>query len=570
MTSRAFLRFAAALLFGAMLLPASAAPNLVLISIDTLRADHLPMYGYSKNTAPFLATLAEDGIVFEHAVTPLPNTTPSHASMLTGVYPPRHGSVGLAIPMRRGIDTLASALSRRGYYTAASVAVGHVGRRFNFDQGFAEFTQPPDDVAKRDGAAVNADAIAALKRYRSRPRQSGLFLFVHYFDCHAPYGWWRGEERDSAKLPVEQRIAQYDESIRHVDELVRNLYEEFRRAGMLEDTVFCITSDHGEQLGERGLASGHADIYQETVKVPLIVAGPGIPSTRIRQLVSPMDIAPSLAALAGTRLLHATDGVNILPDGSVIGKLSFALRGPEAARNRSILTVGNPWYARGIGLHSGDDYFIRNFDYLYREARVQKNPPAAERVMKPLTAASASDGVRFPLPVTSYLPFVVTVDLKSFSAKCTGEVGVQLDPGFAYFTTTVDRTQPVRLQFSAGRLDYLTVVAKGAGCTAMASYRLERAADARPVPGNPVQTYLYDIIYSPRKSAQGDELYDTAGDAAMTRNRIGSAPRARVDALERELRSLYEKSYGRSIGSGATTRVPKEEIEKLKSLGYLF
>lgn len=561
----------AAILVAAIAAPAGAAPNIVLISIDTLRADHLPMYGYSVNTAPFVSKLAEDGVVFERAIVPLPNTTPSHASMLTGVYPGRHGAVGLAIPMRRGIDTLAAALARQGYFTAASVAVGHVGRRFNFDQGFAEFAQPADNVARRNGDAVNADAIASLQRYRARKSRQGLFLFVHYFDCHAPYGTWRGDLRDSAQLPERERIAQYDDAIRRVDALIRELHDAFRRSGMLEDTIFCITADHGEQLGERGLASGHADIYSETTHVPMIISGPGVPATRVSQLVSPMDLAPTLARLGGARLRHATDGIDVLPKSGMLDSLAYSIRGVTAANGRSLVVIGNPWYARSVGLQTQNRYYIRNFDKLYREVRSQALEPATSDVaMKPLTAAKAADGLRFPLPVTSYSPFTVTVDVRNMSRECTGEIGAQMDPGFTYFRIGADRASPVRLQFSGGRLDYITLSLKGSGCTATARYRLERRENAKAIGGTVATTYLHNIIYSPRKAREGDEVYDMDADPAMEQNIIASVPRQEVEADDRLLRAEYVRIYGRSTATGETTRVPKEEIEKLKSLGYLF
>src|SRR5687768_5884668 len=121
---------------------AIGAPNIVLISIDTLRADHLPAYGYGVPTTPFLSRMAARVIVYERAYVTLPATTPSHASILTGLYPSRHGALGLNVPMKRSVETLAEALQRGGYFTAASVGVFHLGRTTNFDQGFADFNEP--------------------------------------------------------------------------------------------------------------------------------------------------------------------------------------------------------------------------------------------------------------------------------------------------------------------------------------------------------------------------------------------------------------------------------------------
>src|SRR5258708_3648844 len=178
-----------------------ASPNIVLISIDTLRADHLSMYGYGVPTTPFLSQLAARGLLFERGSVVLPNTTPSHATMLTGQSPSRHGSIGLWVPMKRSVDTIAAALRRRGYYTAGSVAVSHIGRAFNFDRGFVDFAQPAEGVTERDANAVNQDALRFLAA-RPADRNEPFFLFVHYFDCHAPYGWRHVDQTDAATLPL--------------------------------------------------------------------------------------------------------------------------------------------------------------------------------------------------------------------------------------------------------------------------------------------------------------------------------------------------------------------------------
>jgi choline-sulfatase len=164
-------------------------PNVVLISIDTLRADHLPPYGYGVATAPFLSSMADRGIVFEKASVPMPVTTPSHGSMLTGQYPSGHGSLALAVPLNRSVETIAEALQRSGYHTAGAVAVSHIGRVSNFDQGFDQFSDTGNEKI-RDGKAVNADIVRFVSDYRRTAAGKPLFLFVHYFDCHAPYGWW--------------------------------------------------------------------------------------------------------------------------------------------------------------------------------------------------------------------------------------------------------------------------------------------------------------------------------------------------------------------------------------------
>jgi arylsulfatase A-like enzyme len=149
---------------------AAGPPTIVLISIDTLRADHLPMYGYAQSTAPFLASMAERGTVFENVWAPMPSTTPSHGSMLTGQYPSGHGSLALTVPLKRDVETIAEALQKSGYYTIGAVAVSHIGRVSNFDQGFTDFADT-GGARTRDGKSVNAEVlrmVAASRRSNDR------------------------------------------------------------------------------------------------------------------------------------------------------------------------------------------------------------------------------------------------------------------------------------------------------------------------------------------------------------------------------------------------------------------
>ncbi len=236
MRVRLLMRLAPAVLTVLAAVTASAQPNVVLISIDTLRADHLSAYGYPVRTTPFIDSLARKGLLFEEAVTPLPSTTPSHASMLTSLYPPRHGSTTLALPVSRDVDTLAAVFRRNGYYTAASVAVNHLGRNFNFDRGFVDFAQP--STAQRNADAVNADVFRFIDGYKAKTPGRPYFLWVHYFDCHSPYGWWRTQPAGDFLPPdtnVSRRelIDRYDSSIRHVDDEVRKLYAYLSARGLV-------------------------------------------------------------------------------------------------------------------------------------------------------------------------------------------------------------------------------------------------------------------------------------------------------------------------------------------------
>lgn len=550
----------------------AAPPNVVLISVDTLRADHLSMYGYPTETMPFVASMAKKGIVFDRVVVPMPSTTPSHGSMLTGQYPSRHGSTALSVPLDPRAETIAEVLARKGYYTAAAVAVSHIGRAGRFDQGFADFSGP--EGPQRNGDAINLDLFKFIARWRKTSARKPLFLFAHYFDCHSPYGWWRGEQTDPATLPVRERIARYDESIRHADRMIANLHAHLGLLGLLDNTIFIITADHGEQIGDRGLPVGHADIYGETVYVPLIVFGSGIPAARVAEPVSTLDIAPSIAAAAGVKMRGPLDGRDILPRrGDAIQAALYKLRGlPDS--DREFLVLGNPWYTRSISLHSKSYVFIKNFDRVYRDfgQAALNAAPAAERArLKPLPLLTESKTERhYVVPATSYQPFVTTLDIVPEKSGCTGTLKVSMAPGFAYFSTELGPAARTRVQFAGARLDMFRI-AVPATCKSELLFRLDRPEDAPRVAGTPSMTRLFSIMYAQRKERVTDELYDIDKDPAMLVNLIGDpGMKALRTQLEQRTRTLYGRIYGAVDARKSISILPPEEIEKLKSLGYLF
>jgi hypothetical protein len=551
---------------------ALAAPNVVLISIDTLRADHLSMYGYQTETMPFLASMAKKGIVFDRVIVPMPSTTPSHGSMLTGQYPSRHGSTALSVPIHLEAETITEALEQKGYYTAGAVAVSHIGRAGRFDQGFADFSGP--EGAQRDGDAVNLDLFKFVARWRKTNARKPLFLFAHYFDCHSPYGWWRGVQIDPATLTIRERIARYDESIRHVDGLIGDLHAHLGSLGLLENTIFIVTADHGEQIGDRGLPSGHADIYRETVYVPLIVFGSGIPTARVAETVSTLDITPSIAAAAGVKLRGAVDGREILPRrGDAIHSALYKIRGlPDS--DREFLVLGNPWYTRSVSLHSGSYVFIRNFDRVYRDVRQAplKAVSAAERArLKPLPLLTESKGERqYAVPATSYQPFITTIDIIPAQSGCTGTLKVSMPPGFAYFNADLSPATRTRVQFAGARLDTFRVTLPST-CKSEPLFRLDRPADAPSVAGSSLPTRLFSILYAERKQRDADELYNLDKDPAMLNNLIDQ-PRMKAlrTRLDQRTRELYGLIYSAADTRKEISTLPPEEIEKLKSLGYLF
>ncbi|MDY7093276.1 MAG: sulfatase [Acidobacteriota bacterium] len=266
--------------------PAPRYDNLVVILIDTLRSDHLPGYGYHRNTAPTLTRLQSEGIAVQgYAASSW--TKPSVATLLTGFPPQRHQAVGRADALPAEVPYLPELLAEKGFDTAAYVGNRNVGRKFGFDRGFRHFemTHP---TGKIDGPRVTAKSLALAQELRPP-----FFLYAHYVDPHDPYhpprlftdqGLADGPPVEGFVQPRQVRngrtemtpevlrrmIDQYDGEIHQVDEEVRHLLAGLEEQGLLERTLVVVTSDHGEEFLEHGELTHGTGLYQEAIRVPLI------------------------------------------------------------------------------------------------------------------------------------------------------------------------------------------------------------------------------------------------------------------------------------------------------------
>jgi len=325
-------------------LPSAAAnaPNVLVIVVDTLRADHLSSYGYSRPTSPNIDHVATQGILFENAISSSSWTFPSHASLLTGRYPFEHGMEKIR-PMPifgnsdafslGGFPTLGEALIRRGYRTGAfSANRTFFTRDLGFGRGFIHFedyfhsirdmlartlygrelvglyVQRIQRSLKREllgygqgfgprkhADAVNREVINWIDRDPGHP----FFIFLNYLDVHEPYGspasypkpdWNRGTPTDK-----------YDDGIRYVDDYIGRLLQELDEKGLGKNTIVIITSDHGESLGQHGLAHHAIALYRELIHVPLIIDYPGRLPTglRLSQPVTNTAIPATIVELLG-------------------------------------------------------------------------------------------------------------------------------------------------------------------------------------------------------------------------------------------------------------------------------
>jgi arylsulfatase A-like enzyme len=287
--------------------PRPGAPNVLFICIDTLRADRLGCYGYARKTSPNLDRLAARGQRFERVYGTAPWTLPSTASLLTGLLPDLHRATNFAAPVSPDAELLAQRLSAAGYENAAFVGNYFVQPIFGLAKGFAAY----NGDCSVDRTGVNSDrisdgAIAWLAQKRDRP----FFLYLHYFDPHYNYiehdGFHFGGEdsdrvysgadiydlRESEKqFTAADRFrldALYDSEVAFTDFHVGRVFAKLDELGLTGNTLIVVTADHGEALGEHGWIGHTLQLYEESVRVPLIVAGPGVapavvPATQPRQ-----------------------------------------------------------------------------------------------------------------------------------------------------------------------------------------------------------------------------------------------------------------------------------------------
>ena len=281
------------------LLTRNRGPNVILVSFDTTRADHIGCYGYKDAHTPNIDGLAAAGIRFENAFTPVPVTLPSHTTMFTGLLPPEHGvrnngmfSLG-EVP-----KTLAEAFKEKGYHTAAFPAAIVLDSRYGLARGFDFYDDDMLTGAIKAGPLGNRELRAGEVTRRviswlRNNRRKSFFLFVHYFDPHQPFDPpdpWNEMFADSP----------YDGEIAYADEQFGVLLDELRTQGLDKKTIIFLVGDHGEGLGEHGERTHSTFVYNSTVRVPLIISLPGDKNARVvKENVSLADLAPTIASLAG-------------------------------------------------------------------------------------------------------------------------------------------------------------------------------------------------------------------------------------------------------------------------------
>jgi len=293
--------------------------NVVLIVIDTLRADHLPFNGYRKNTAPFLNELSKKSIVFKHAFSASSWTSPATASIFTSLYPFQHGVLMglLAIKHAKEINpnikvnkipekitTITEVLKENGYKTYGISDNLNIGKYQGFTQGFDKFKT----FGYKGAPVVNNEVL----KWKNEILNSGkYFLFIQYMDPHAPYHrrapWYRPR-----KDWKEDRISAYDSEISSVDDHIKKLFNTFK---WTDNTLFIVTSDHGEGLWEHGHMGHGVSLYKEEIHVPLLIyfKSEKNKARKIYTVVSTIDILPTVRELLGLPFSKLDEGKSLVP-----------------------------------------------------------------------------------------------------------------------------------------------------------------------------------------------------------------------------------------------------------------
>lgn len=371
--------------------------NVVIVLIDALRADHLPFYGYSRNTAPFLASLAAEAVVFERAVAASSTTAPATASLFTGLHPSEHGVITGFLAHRKHQDqsltlnripaeltTMGEMFRAFGYRTFCLSDNLNISAEMGFDPGFEKF----HTMRNRTAEEMNR----LLREWQPEITAGGkYFLYLHYMDPHAPYlrraPWFQG-----GGTPQQQLVSAYDSEIHFVDQKLREMFELF---GWRDNALVVVLADHGEELGDHGQVGHGKNLYRESIHVPFFFLHPAWRAgRRVSAEVATLELMPTLASLTGLPADPIWRGRSLKPlmDGGSLPRrplVAELLRLPSHPKGsfRSVLT-GN-WHLIQRQARAGPpEYELFDWDRDWAEKNNLRgaNPDRAGRLERELAA----------------------------------------------------------------------------------------------------------------------------------------------------------------------------------------
>ncbi len=314
-------------------------PNIIIILIDALRKDHLGCYGYFRDTSPNIDAFARDAIKFEETICTCSWTSPSIASLFTSLYVSSHGLMTHSQKSSDILDlrfeTLAEALKREGYVTSAFVANRWIREEFNYHQGFDVFEQVGGDIPRPSGALVREKAMKWLQGKPKRP----FFLYIHFMDVHGPYippypynTLFKSEKmreltpqeymklrylKVEGQMDLNFYINQYDGEIRYCDYHIGKIIQYLKSEDLFEKSIIIITSDHGEAFFEHGACDHGFTLYNEEIKVPLLMRLPESMDSEININIKPqlIDIGVTILDIIGTEFPYEVDGLSLVSHG---------------------------------------------------------------------------------------------------------------------------------------------------------------------------------------------------------------------------------------------------------------
>jgi arylsulfatase A-like enzyme len=335
-------------------------PNLLLITVDTLRADHLGAWGYDKPTSPRIDGLAAQSVVFERAYAHASWTLPALASLMTSLYTTTHRCWSASTRLDESFTTLAERLEARGYATAAIVDQTFLRRVFGLDQGFRHFDEQltwfkvdsRDNSTAEDSATADQVSERAIVWLQGRTADARPWmLWLNYFDPHNEYLLHDGvSERFGTERPVDR----YDGEIFHADRHVGAVLDHLETAGLADDTIVVLTADHGEEFSDHGGELHGTTLHVEQLHVPLLIRAPGFSPRRIREAVRQVDVQPTLLELLDAPPAQEIEGESLVPAmrGETLGTRPVFAElgsGPSRYQMRSLAYGDHKLIIRSVG-----------------------------------------------------------------------------------------------------------------------------------------------------------------------------------------------------------------------------
>lgn len=324
-------------------------PNILFITVDALRADHMSLYNYKYNTSPNIDEFAKNAIVFNRAYCPIPKTSASFASMFTGLHPFVHKTRPNLSALNPKFFTLAEALKSKGYYTFGMTSNGNLSSKFRFNQGFDRYEEVWNKFPKdKSSYFITKEAVNFLKNKKKSP----FFLWIHYIDTHTPYvppqqfiekrepgrKIMKIKKRIIAGSNIERRnlrknqnegffISLYDAEVKFVDSEIGKVLNQLKSSGLTSKTIVIISADHGEDLGKYNYFFNHGLLaFNSSIRVPLILFIPGLQKKQINYNVSLMDIYPTILNHLNIKIPYKIQGHSLLKTNEYRYLFIFGLR----------------------------------------------------------------------------------------------------------------------------------------------------------------------------------------------------------------------------------------------------